>query len=332
MAEPNFLERKLLEQNVDPFTFGTSLLASAGQGNVGANLGQALFQGRQQRISEASKAAEAAAAAKKQQSELEKYQSEQILKAQKEGFMAPTFTGTGYGMEALQKDPNAPASLTGRVGTTPQEYYNPETKQFGSLLTSNTGEQYINIVGGGQIPIAQAGGFVPKDTIPEFKANTAAAVTKAEEFEKIKAEAVKALPKTAQRVEEVNKLIKGIKTHPGLPELLSSGGAAGLVPFTDARDAAKRIDQLVKTAHVEAFESLKGGGQITEGEREAAAAALQRMDSLTVGSAEWLAALNEYETHINRGFELMQNTASGKIEGLNQGFSEAALYYLNQKK
>lgn len=113
-------------------------MASAGQGNVGANLGSALLQGRQARINQSVAEAEKAAAMKKSQQELEKYQSEQILKAQKEGFQTPVFTGTGYGMEPLQMDPNMPQPSAGFSEKT-LEYYDPASGQAVLIQSDGAG-------------------------------------------------------------------------------------------------------------------------------------------------------------------------------------------------
>jgi hypothetical protein len=65
------------------------------------------------------------------------------------------------------------------------------------------------------------------------------------------------------------------------PELVSGVGwnsALGMLPETKAKEIKTKIDQIKGDVFLKAFESLKGGGQITEIEGKKAEASLQRLD------------------------------------------------------
>ena len=94
-------------------------------------------------------------------------------------------------------------------------------------------------------------------------------------------EARSELPKVISQADAMLNSIDGILSHPGL------SGAVGLqvpgmsmVPGTPEADFATRLDQLQGQAFLQAFESLKGGGQITEVEGKKAEQAIARMSRM----------------------------------------------------
>lgn len=78
--------------------------------------------------------------------------------------------------------------------------------------------------------------------------------------------------------------IDAIRKHPGRDSWGAQGKTAALpiigngIPGTAGRDFVVMVDQLKGKAFLEAFESLKGGGQITEVEGAKAQAAIARLD------------------------------------------------------
>jgi hypothetical protein len=72
---------------------------------------------------------------------------------------------------------------------------------------------------------------------------------------------------------------------------------ARFVPGSSARNFNAYHDQAVGTAFMQAFETLKGGGQITEKEGEKATAALNRMN-LAVDEKEYIKAAREFQTEV----------------------------------
>lgn len=92
-------------------------------------------------------------------------------------------------------------------------------------------------------------------------------------------EARQELPKVVSQADQMINSIDGILNHPGLE---SGVGASSYLPSirgTDRADFDVRSAQLKGQAFLQAFESLKGGGQITEVEGKAATEAIARLDN-----------------------------------------------------
>ena len=72
--------------------------------------------------------------------------------------------------------------------------------------------------------------------------------------------------------------IDGLANHPGLSSAVGMRVPGwSYVPGTEAANFASRLDQLQGQAFLQAFESLKGGGQITEVEGKKATDAIARL-------------------------------------------------------
>jgi hypothetical protein len=74
------------------------------------------------------------------------------------------------------------------------------------------------------------------------------------------------------------------------------------IPGTSARDFQAMHEQITGGAFMQAFETLKGGGQITEKEGEKATAAITRM-SLATSEKEYMVAAREFQEVIRRGIQ-----------------------------
>ena len=112
---------------------------------------------------------------------------------------------------------------------------------------------------------------------------------------------------TAQ-VEEAVALIDSIMNDPALPSI--TGMVQGrLPPLTQAgTDLNVKVKQLQGKAFLEAFESLKGGGAITEMEGKAATEAMARLDRAQSEEA-YRAALAELKGIMQKGAERMRARA-----------------------
>ena len=82
----------------------------------------------------------------------------------------------------------------------------------------------------------------------------------------------------------------------------SGFGAAGFIPGTDVSDFKARFKQLEGQGFLQAFESLKGAGQITEIEGAKATAALNRM-SLSTSEKEFIKAAREFQDNLKQGID-----------------------------
>jgi hypothetical protein len=105
--------------------------------------------------------------------------------------------------------------------------------------------------------------------------------------------------------------IQAARAHPGRKAFGGAGTsavAANFMPGTDAYDFKVRVDQLKGQSFLQAYDMLKGGGQIANAEGAKAEAAVARLDRAQ-SAKEFDAALTDYESAIKRGFEAMQKKA-----------------------
>lgn len=126
-------------------------------------------------------------------------------------------------------------------------------------------------------------------------------------------------------------LVAGAKPHPGFGTSVGAGfgRVTKHIPGTEAADFNARVDQLLGGAFMQAFQSLKGGGQITEVEGKKATDAITRM-STTQSEREFVQAAQEFKgivqgaatrAHIQAGASggagisvRRYNPATGRIE------------------
>jgi hypothetical protein len=99
-----------------------------------------------------------------------------------------------------------------------------------------------------------------------------------------------------------NKIVysRGKGPHPGFENAVGAGIGLRFIPGTDASNFQDRFREITSGAFLEAFESLRGGGSITEKEGEKATAAKTRM-SLAQSEREFVTAAREYQNIIRVG-------------------------------
>lgn len=156
-----------------------------------------------------------------------------------------------------------------------QPYYTP--------LQTTEGIQTFDARTGKVVPLTSAGGTVLQ--APQFNPQLQAQLTGAKEAAKMTAESEtqKALdaPKIIQKTQETITLLDDLLKAPGLDQAVGTSRLFPLhmIPGTAARDFDIRLEQLKGKQFLEAFESLKGGGAITELEGKKAQSAISRMDA-----------------------------------------------------
>jgi hypothetical protein len=104
---------------------------------------------------------------------------------------------------------------------------------------------------------------------------------------------------------------------------------AGFIPGTDVSDFNARLDQLRGGAFLEAFQTLKGGGQITEVEGKKATDAITRMRS-SQSEDEFKAAALEFKAILQRGVDRAAQRGaqpSGAGVAKKAGVDEARLLF-----
>lgn len=131
---------------------------------------------------------------------------------------------------------------------------------------------------------------------------------KAEAAAKAQADAKANLPVAIQTAQETLALIDKIKKHPSLDARTGLSGSLPAIPGTPGKDFDVMIEQARGGVFLQAYESLKGGGQITEVEGRKAEQAKARMDRAQSREA-FVAALDEFAGIIKAGAERAKRAA-----------------------
>lgn len=120
------------------------------------------------------------------------------------------------------------------------------------------------------------------------------------------------MPLVVDKANEALGLIDQLRNHPG--RRMATGGTRLLqtqrMPGTSAYDFDVMRSQVSGQQFLQAYETLKGGGQITEVEGQEAKNAIARMDAAQSEGA-YLKALEDYERIIRKGVERAAIKAGG---------------------
>lgn len=122
------------------------------------------------------------------------------------------------------------------------------------------------------------------------------------------------LPKVKSDAEYLKELVNAAKVHPGMkgaigiPNVLTAGG---LAPGTKEADFLLLHKQILGKQFMQAYQTLKGGGQITEIEGQKATEALSRMGRAS-SEKEYLKAADDFISEIDRLTALAEQRATGK--------------------
>jgi hypothetical protein len=153
-------------------------------------------------------------------------------------------------------------------------------------------------------------GIIPKDVAGEKAAETKGKMT---------AEAVAALPATLQKADQTIAVIDKALQHPGRETatgLSSVFDPRNYIPGTDATNFNEVNKQIAGTAFLQAFESLKGGGAISEVEGLKAQQAIARL-STSQSDEEYKAALLELRSIVEQGKIRAQQMAGQPMSPAN---------------
>lgn len=231
-----------------------------------------------------------------------------------EGYVAPVKTPTaerivdwGYGQKKnldtgeIFPIPTAPASASGS-GT---PYYSPvQTAKGVYAFNARTGQMELIDAAGAPV--------VGSASDPRLQGEIAAARASGELTGKTGTQAKIDLPQHIQEADDTVALIDNMLAHPGLKQAVGTSSLLGVqkVPGTEARSFTVALDQLKGKQFLQAFQSLKGGGQITEVEGQKATQAISRMDTANT-EKEFIAASREFQGIIRKGVERAKQKAGG---------------------
>ena len=116
------------------------------------------------------------------------------------------------------------------------------------------------------------------------------------------------IPKAEATANRTVTLIDELKSHPG--RKLATGGTSVIpkIPGTPQADFIARLDQIKGQQFLEAFQMLKGGGQITEVEGTKAENAMARMDRAQ-SEGEFLKSLEDFQDAVRVGISKLKQKA-----------------------
>jgi len=112
-----------------------------------------------------------------------------------------------------------------------------------------------------------------------------------------------------QAVSAIDELLR----HPGINAATGLQGTVdprNYIPGTDAYNFKTRLDQIKGQTFLQAYNQLKGGGQITEIEGKKAENALARLNSAQ-STPEFTRALNDYKSVIQTGMDRLNGQLNG---------------------
>jgi hypothetical protein len=120
---------------------------------------------------------------------------------------------------------------------------------------------------------------------------------------------------------------KGTAAHPGFKGAVGKSSMYPLIPGTDAANFQARLDEIKGGAFLEAYNTLRGGGSITQIEGDKATAARTRM-STAQSEEEFIAAARDYQNIIRAGIKDAKEkltkgtTANPNVDALLEKYKE----------
>lgn len=156
---------------------------------------------------------------------------------------------------------------------------------------------------------------------PEYQARKAELIAQGRERGQIQAKAKADLPNAITQGEQTIQLVDDLLQHPGFSVSVGKSAPLGslqsYIPGTQAASFDIALKQLKGKQFLEAFESLKGGGQITQIEGEKATQAMSRMEKANT-EAEFIKASREFQDIIRRGVNRAKMRAGGQAESVQE--------------
>lgn len=127
------------------------------------------------------------------------------------------------------------------------------------------------------------------------------------------------LPRDVAEAERTVGLVDDLLAHPGFGAAVGKSSMLGtqFIPGTDAKDFMVRLDQLKGKQFLQAYQTLKGGGQITEVEGIKATNAISRMNN-AASEQEFVRAAREFQGAVRSGVEKLKIRAQSVPGGVGQ--------------
>lgn len=149
--------------------------------------------------------------------------------------------------------------------------------------------------------------------------NYAAPIKVEEKKGEIQGQQLTNLPVLEQNTAYAQKLLSDIVFHPGLQYAQGAGSLLPTVPGTPQADFKALRNQINGISFLQAFSTLRGGGQISNIEGEKATGAITRMNDPKTSPEAFKAAANELYNILQIGMERAKGEAGGNF---NQNFNQ----------
>jgi len=203
----------------------------------------------------------------------------------------------GYNPQPIQKglSPAEQARVDkGEAGGTP--YFTPVQSGHGVYAFNNRTGRMELIQGATGTPI------IGSASDPALQGKIAGAKEAGKVEGEAGAKARTDLPAVVAEADQTAKLVDDLLAHPGLGAAVGSSAMLGtqIIPGTQGKDFMVRLEQLKGKQFLQAFQGLKGGGQITEAEGQKATDAMSRMKN-TSSEPEFIKAAQEFKDIIRKG-------------------------------
>jgi hypothetical protein len=152
-------------------------------------------------------------------------------------------------------------------------------------------------------------GVIPKDNFGAARATAAGGVAGKSEAQGV-VDAPAAIAGAQNSIAQIDAVIN----DPNLDWAVGAAGVVPALPGTPQAGTVARIEQLQGAAFLQAFETLKGGGQITEIEGKKATDAIARL-SRAQNKTDFVQALNDLKGVIQTGLDRARQKGSGAAGG-----------------
>ena len=217
-------------------------------------------------------------------------------------------TVAGYGAMPESLDPRIQdakmrVAAAGRSTNAPAPYYQFISTPQG-IVAANARDGTVSVTDVNGRPVIKA------SDSPSLQGEIAGAKKSGQVIGESTATAQIDLPRSIASADEAVRLTDELLAHPGLSQAVGGSSMLGIqnIPGTQAKDFMVRLDQLKGKQFLEAFQSLKGGGQITEVEGKKATDAIARMDNASSEEA-FKQATRDFQSVIRRGLERAKEKA-----------------------
>lgn len=158
----------------------------------------------------------------------------------------------------------------------------------------------------GAMELAQVNGapVMKAEHDPTLQSTLAGAKEAGKDRAKNEVAAQASLPQDLAQADQTIGLVDDLLKHPGLGMAVGKSSIIPLnkIPGTDVKDFNIRLDQLKGQQFMQAYQSLRGGGQITEVEGKKATDAISRMSTAS-SESEFVKAAKEFQSVIKAGVD-----------------------------